>query len=176
MIHLSAISSPNKPFIVSTWILISPNDIKHHLKNQIQQNTFLKEMYIMEIVLESSYLSRHPMKGSLSKSWILDSTPWIPDAGYWISVFVCGTWDSAFQSLVRFPIRWAVFWLPKPRIPESTNKNFPDFGIRIPSFVLVTIVAGEFSLSLAIYACSCMVSFLMRLNVIFFFSDTKAEF
>ena len=59
----------------------------------------------MEIVLESSYLSRHPMKGSLSKSWILDSTPWIPDAGYWISVFVCGTWDSAFQSLVRFPIR-----------------------------------------------------------------------
>ena len=99
----------------------------------------------MEISLENYYQSRHPMKG------ILDSTPWILDAGYWISVFVCGTWDSEFQSLVRFPIPWAVFWIPKPRIPESTNKNFPDLGIRIPSFVLVTIVAGEFSFSLAIY-------------------------
>ena len=55
-------------------------------------------MYIMEISLENYYQSRHPMKG------ILDSTTWILDAGYWISVFVCGTWDSEFQSLVRFPI------------------------------------------------------------------------
>ena len=61
-------------------------------------------MYIMEISLKNYYQSRHTVKGSPRKSWILDSTPWIPDAGYWISVFVSGTWDSAFQSLVKFPI------------------------------------------------------------------------
>ena len=40
--------------------------------------------------------------------------------------------DSGFQSLVRFRILSAVFRIPKPRIPDSTNNNFPDCGIRIP--------------------------------------------
>ena len=44
--------------------------------------------------------------------------------------------DSGFQLLVRFRIPWAVFQIPKPRIPDSTckvfldswfhGKNFPD--------------------------------------------------
>ena len=27
-----------------------------------------------------------------SKSWTLDSTPWIPDSRYWIPAFDSGTW------------------------------------------------------------------------------------
>ena len=46
----------------------------------------------------------------------------------WISSKV----DSGFQSLVGFRIPSAGFWIPKPRIPDSTSKNFLDSGIRIP--------------------------------------------
>ena len=38
---------------------------------------------------------------------------------YWIPVFVSGSLDSGFRSLVGFRIPWAVFWIPKPRIPDS---------------------------------------------------------
>ena len=34
--------------------------------------------------------------------------------------------DSGFQSLVRFRIPWAVFRIPKPRVPGSTSKICPD--------------------------------------------------
>ena len=34
--------------------------------------------------------------------------------------------DSGFQSLVGFRIPWAVFRIPKPRIPGSTSKICPD--------------------------------------------------
>ena len=43
--------------------------------------------------------------------------------------------DSGFQLLVGFPIPWVVFWIPKARIPDSTDKLFKDFGIWIPSKV-----------------------------------------
>ena len=63
----------------------------------------------------------------------------IPDTGFYI---LCqGNWDSGLQSLVGFCIPWAVFRVPKPRIPDSTNqiflipdctsKIFPDSQIRI---------------------------------------------
>ena len=48
---------------------------------------------------------------------------WIPCRGFRI----LGTW---FQSLVGFRILWAVFWILKPRIPDSTSKNFKDSGNR----------------------------------------------
>ena len=40
--------------------------------------------------------------------------------------------DSGFQSLVGFRILSAGFWIPKPRIPDSTSTKFVDSGIRIP--------------------------------------------
>ena len=51
--------------------------------------------------------------------------------GNWIPVCQWNL-DSGFQSIVGFRIPWAVFWIPKPRIPDSKSKNFPDSGIRIP--------------------------------------------
>ena len=36
------------------------------------------------------------------------------------------------QSLVGFRSPWAVFQIPKPRIPDSTGRIFLDFGIRTP--------------------------------------------
>ena len=36
--------------------------------------------------------------------------------------------DFRFQSLVGFRIPGAVFRIPKPRIPNSTSKNFMDSG------------------------------------------------
>ena len=37
--------------------------------------------------------------------------------------------DSGFQSLVGFRILSSGFRIPKPRIPDSTSKNFLDSGI-----------------------------------------------
>ena len=42
--------------------------------------------------------------------------------------------DSGFHSLVGFRIPWAVFWIPKPRILDSTSKIFPDFGFYMSKF------------------------------------------
>ena len=36
--------------------------------------------------------------------------------------------DPGFQSLVGFWIPWAIFWILKPRSPDSTSKTFPDSG------------------------------------------------
>ena len=60
--------------------------------------------------------------------WILDSKPWIPGSRYWIPDF----FFSGILSLVGFWIPWAVFQISKPSISYSTNKTFPDSGIRIP--------------------------------------------
>ena len=42
--------------------------------------------------------------------------------------------DSEFSSLVGFRIPWAVFWIPKPRIPGSTSKTFPKSRFHRPKF------------------------------------------
>ena len=67
----------------------------------------------------------HPMCGMYAnprQSLILDSTPWIPDSWYWIPVFVNGT---EFQSLWD-PDPLSCIQIPKPRVPDSASKNFPD--------------------------------------------------
>ena len=46
------------------------------------------------------------------------STPWIPDCQWNV--------DFGFRSLPGFWIPWAVFRIPKPRIPDSTSKNFSN--------------------------------------------------
>ena len=61
--------------------------------------------------------------------WILDPTQWIPVpcTGFQpLSVDV----GSGFRSLAGSRIRWAVFWIIKLRIRDSTsNINFPRFWI-----------------------------------------------
>ena len=46
------------------------------------------------------------------------------DSGFQVLDFGPSEWDldSGFQSLVGFRILWAVFRIPEPRIPDSTNK------------------------------------------------------
>ena len=71
---------------------------------------------------------------------------WIPHRGfqiprYWIPVFSQWHLDSGFKSLEGLRIPWAVFWIPKPKIPDSISKfsqildststNFLDSGIRL---------------------------------------------
>ena len=57
----------------------------------------------------------------------------IPRRGFRVSgtVFQSFLWnlDSGFQSLVGFRIPWAVFQIPKPRIPDFTNEKFTTFRI-----------------------------------------------
>ena len=66
---------------------------------------------------------------SARQSWILNFTPRIPDSRLLIS-FCQWNLDSGFQSLVGFRILWVVFRIPRPRISDSTSKNFPVCGIR----------------------------------------------
>ena len=46
------------------------------------------------------------------------------DSGFQVLDFSLCQWnlDSGFQSLVGF------FWIPNPRISDSTSSNFPDFA------------------------------------------------
>ena len=55
----------------------------------------------------------------------------LPDSIYWIPDLFQWNLDSGFELLVGFRIPTPVFRIPRPRIPDSTSKNFPDSGIRI---------------------------------------------
>ena len=57
--------------------------------------------------------------------------PWIPNSNYWIPDLSQWNLDPGFQLLVAFWIPTAVFRIPSPRIPDSTDKNFQDSGIPI---------------------------------------------
>ena len=65
---------------------------------------------------------------------VLDSRFHVTDSGFQLlDCSLCQqNFYSSFQSLVGFRFPWAVFRIPKPRIPDSTRKNFSDYGIRIP--------------------------------------------
>ena len=55
--------------------------------------------------------------------WVLDSILWISDSSTGFHIFVSGTWIPDSCS--------TVFRIPKPRILDSTSKNFPYSEIRI---------------------------------------------
>ena len=74
------------------------------------------------------------MLGNPRHSWILDSTPWIPDSIYWIPDLFQWNLDSGFELLVGFRIPTPVFRIPRPRIPDSTSKNFQDSGFQMQKF------------------------------------------
>ena len=63
-------------------------------------------------------------------SWITRCGFRIPGTGFRIF----GPWnvDSGIQWVVGFRIFWVVFRIPKPRISDSTSKNFSTPGVRIP--------------------------------------------
>ena len=64
------------------------------------------------------------------RSWILDSTPWIPDSRYKITDLFQWNLDSRYQLSVGLRIPTAVLWIPRPRIPDSTCKisRIPESG------------------------------------------------
>ena len=74
-----------------------------------------------------------PMQGNQRQSWILDSAPWILDSVYWIPDLSVDL-DSKFQLSVRCRIPTAVFRIGRPRIPDSTSKNFQDSGYHVQKF------------------------------------------
>ena len=70
--------------------------------------------------------------GNPRQSWNLDSIPWIPDSRYRIRdslSVVLGFWIPIVS---KFRIPGAVFWIPKPRIPDSTSKNYLIAESRFP--------------------------------------------
>ena len=58
----------------------------------------------------------------------MDSTPWILDSRYWITVFVSRFWilDSGFWILIVSGILDSLSCILKSRIPDSTSKIFLD--------------------------------------------------
>ena len=63
-----------------------------------------------------------PMLRNTKQSWILDPIPWIVDSGCWIPIFFQWNVDSGFHALVGFWSTWALFWIPKSWIPDTTSK------------------------------------------------------
>ena len=75
--------------------------------------------------------ARSSRLGNPRQSWILDSTPWIPDFNYWIPVLFQLNLDCGFQLFVGFRIPTAVFWVPKSRILHGFHKQkFSRFRIQ----------------------------------------------
>ena len=80
------------------------------------------------------YLIR-PMEGNARQSWILDSTPWVPNSRYWIPFFLVelGLWfpmvSGILDSLSCVPnpnFRILDSTSKLPWIPNSTSKYFLD--------------------------------------------------
>ena len=73
------------------------------------------------------------IKGTHPKT-VLDSESHSMGSGFLVLDSSIFHWNlnSSFHSLFGLRIPWAVFWIPKPRIPDSTRKNFTDSRIRIP--------------------------------------------
>ena len=65
------------------------------------------------------------IKGTHPKT-VLDSESHSMDSGFLVldSSFFHWNLNSRFHSLMGFRIPWAVFWIPKPRISDSTRKKF----------------------------------------------------
>ena len=62
---------------------------------------------------------------------IQDSLEFWRDSRRWFPNSLLDDGDSGLQSLVGIRIPWAVFQIPKLRIPDSSGKDFPDSGIQI---------------------------------------------
>ena len=97
-------------------------------------------------VIDSSLpVWRHTALGGLCKISLhireskiaLDSGFHAVDSGFQVLDFILFLWnlDSEFRSLGGFQIPWAVFWIPKPKISDSTSKIFPDFGFHKQKFL-----------------------------------------
>ena len=71
-------------------------------------------------------------KGNPSET-VLDSVFHSEDSRFHLldSRFCQWNLDSGFQSLVGFWIPWAIFQIPRSRIPDPTSINSPDSGIWI---------------------------------------------
>ena len=66
------------------------------------------------------------LKRRLDPRTVLDSGFHAVDSGF--QELCRWNMDSAFQLLEGFRIPWAAIRMAKPRIPDYTSKNFPDFG------------------------------------------------
>ena len=75
-----------------------------------------------------TYKSPHERQSKI----VLDSGFHVTDSGLQVLDSSLCQWnlDSQFQLLAGVPILWAVLRTPKPRIPDSTCKFFPDSGFR----------------------------------------------
>ena len=88
--------------------------------------------YLFSVSLTSD--SRHVRE---SKT-VLDPGFHAVDSRFQVLDFTLFQWnlDSGFQSFVGFRIPWAVFRIPKFRIPDSTSKSFLDSVFRNPDYLM----------------------------------------
>ena len=107
---------------------------RDNVKVEPRSTSFLSHFKTLSIGLAQGRLCQ----GDQTHSWILDSTPLIPDSRYWVPVFVSGTWtldfncqwDSGFLKLCSefqspgFQISQAKF--PRVRILKAKISQIPE--------------------------------------------------
>ena len=134
----------------------------------------------MSVVCFNSVLCLAPCIGDPGQSWILDSTLWVPNFRYWISVFVSWNLDSGFQSFLGFPDSLSCifrFQNPGIRIPQAKFPGFSYMGrIVLLRFSLywIKIVLGRRITCLPElhWACQLFLHFVTKLDELFT-SETK---
>ena len=110
------------------FCLPMPRSCRHHSGSTIYRRFVYSETHFRPTACNKKL--PHVRK---SKT-VFDSRFHVTDSGFQLLDCSLCQWNfySSFQSLVGFRFPWAVFRIPKPRIPDSTSKNFSDYGIRIP--------------------------------------------
>ena len=99
-------------------------------------NLYSKKIIVLGFHLDvrtvKFFLSYHSPHVRESRA-VLNSEIHAEDSGFHVLDSPICQWnlDSGFQSLVGFRIPWAVFRIPKPRIPDSISKIFRGSGIWI---------------------------------------------
>ena len=107
----------------------------------ITYKEFLPLILSLKVVSGMSVCLSRPM--SRESKTVLDSGSHAVHSGFHVRDSSLCQWklDSGFRSLGEFRIPWAVFWIPKPRIRDSTTnifsqildstrKRFPGFPSR----------------------------------------------
>ena len=118
--------------LLGLYLILSPGGTKIHFASVSWLQNCLevgKSNYYIHGRSKQMWYKREICHVRKSKT-VLDSGFQAMDFGFQVldTVFVSGTWILfKFQALVGFCIPWAVFRIPKHRIPD-----FPDSGIRIP--------------------------------------------
>ena len=113
------------------------NKAHFHMNGSALSLVFKPRFLFNMLAITAEILERiFPMLGIQDslRFWILDSTPWIPDSNYWISIFANGNWIPD-PKICGFPDSLSCIPDSKTQDSGSHEQIFPASGFHKQKFV-----------------------------------------